>query len=141
MVKKTQPYEMLVNHVKANPIKGQTIPHADIENIMGIPYKASGCNHANPKYGYHIQRANKILTELHLRLEPIKGFGYRIIEDNQYVDSIRKAYNSGVKSFEKARFISDNTDGSNLSFDEYQELKEVRDKVNTALKYARPINP
>lgn len=141
MVKKTQPYELLVNHVKANPVKGQTIPHADIENIMGIPYRVSGCNHANTRYSYHIQKANKVLTELHLRLEPIKGFGYRIIEDNQYVDSVRKAYNTGIKSFEKARFIADNTDGTHLSFDEYQEFKNVRDKVNTALKYARPINP
>lgn len=141
MVKKTQPYELLVNHVKANPVKGQTIPHTDIENIMGISYKASGCNHANPRYGYHVQKANKILTELHLRLEPIKGFGYRIIEDNQYVDSIRKAYNTGVKSFEKAKFIGDNVDGTNLSFDEYTELKDVRTKVDKALKNVSPIHP
>ena len=141
MVKKTQPYELLVNHVKANPIKGQTIPHVDIENIMGIPYKIPTCNHSNQKYGYHIKKANKILTELHLRLEPIKGFGYRIIEDNQYVDSIRKAYNTGVKSFEKAKFIGDNVDGTNLTYDEYTELKEVRSKVDKVLKYANPIHP
>lgn len=129
MINKTQPYEKLIDYIKNNPNKGQTIPHADIEVIMGIPYRAVGCMHLNSQYGYQVQKANKKLTELSLRLEPIQGFGYRIIEDNQYVDSMRKAYNMGVRNIEKAKFIADNTDISALSVSEYNEFNNVLTKI------------
>ena len=53
MVSKTQPYEKLVDYVKSNPQKGLTIPHTDIETIIGIPYR-KGCNCLNSKYSYHV---------------------------------------------------------------------------------------
>lgn len=134
MINKTQPYEKLVDYVKNNPQKGQTIPHADIEQIMGIPYRAVGCRHLNSQYGYQVQKANKKLTELSLRLEPIQGFGYRIIKDNQYVDSMRKAYNMGVRNIEKAKFIASNTDTSALTTTEKSEFDVVHKKVKDAHK-------
>lgn len=132
MINKTQPYEKLVDYVKSNPQKGQTIPHADIEKIMGIPYRALGCKHVNSQYSYQIQKANKKLTALALRLEPIQGFGYRIIKDNQYVDSMRRAYNRGVKSIDKAKFIADNTNVGALSGSDYQEFDAVYNKIIAA---------
>ena len=131
MVSKTQPYEKLVDYVKSNPQKGLTIPHTDIETIIGIPYR-KGCNCLNSKYSYHVSKANQKLTDLSLRLEPIQGFGYRIIQDNQYTDSMKKAYNTAVRYVEKAKFIGDNTDVSALSSKEYKEFDDVYGKVIAA---------
>lgn len=128
MVKKIQPFEKLVKYIKKNPQKGLTIPHQDIENIIGIPYRLQ-CRHVNSQYSYQVQKANKKLTELSLRLEPIQGFGYRIIEDNQYVDSMRKAYNMGVRNIEKAKFIADSADIKNLSGKDLKEFNDVYDKI------------
>lgn len=132
MINKTQPYEKLVDYVKANPQKGLTIPHADIEQIIGVSYRATGCKHLNPQYSYQVQKANKKLTELSLRLEPIQGFGYRIIKDNQYVDGMRRAYNMGVKNIEKARFIADNTNVAALTATENAEFDNVYRKIEAA---------
>lgn len=134
MINKTQPYEKLVDYIKNNPHKGQTLPHADIEQIMGIPYRAVGCMHLNSQYSYQVQKANKKLTELSLRLEPIQGFGYRIIKDNQYVDSMRRAYNMGVRNIEKAKFIGDNTDVTTLTAKENAEFDAVYKKISDAHK-------
>ena len=134
MVNKTQPYEKLVDYIKVNPNKGQTIPHADIEQIMGIPYRTVGCRHLNNQYSYQVQKANKKLTELSLRLEAIQGFGYRILKDNQYVDSMRKAYNMSVKNIEKAKFIGDNTDVTALTSNENHEFDMVYRQVVNAHK-------
>lgn len=131
MINKIQPYEKLVNYVKANPQKGLTIPHADIEQIIGVPYRKS-CTCLNSKYTYHVARANEKLTVLSLRLEPIPGFGYRIIKDNQYVDSMRKSYNMGVKYIEKAKFIADSTNTTTLSVKELKEFNDVLNKITTA---------
>ena len=94
-----------MDYVKSNPQKGLTIPHVDIEKIINVPYRKS-CNCLNSKYSYQIAKANQKLTSLSLRLEPIQGFGYRIIQDNQYVDSMRKAYNTAVRYVEKAKEIT-----------------------------------
>ena len=131
MVSKTQPYEKLVDYVKSNPQKGLTIPHVDIEKIINVPYRKS-CNCLNSKYSYQIAKANQKLTSLSLRLEPIQGFGYRIIQDNQYVDSMRKAYNTAVRYVEKAKFIGDNTNISVLSSKEYKEFDDIYNKVIAA---------
>ena len=134
MTNKAQPYEKLVDYVKANPNKGQTISHADIEQIMGISYRVAGCLHLNSQYSYQVQKANKKLTELSLRLEPIQKFGYRIIKDNQYVDSMRKAYNMGIRNIEKAKFIGDNTDVTTLTTKENAEFDAVYRKISSAHK-------
>ncbi len=128
MINKVQPYEKLVDYVKNNPQKGQLIPHADIEQIIGISYR-KGCNCLNSKYSYQVAKANKKLTALALRLEPIQGFGYRILEDNQYVDSMRKSYNMSVTNMEKARFIADGADVSILSAQELKEFNDVYDRI------------
>ena len=86
MVSKIQPYEKLVDYVKSNPYKGLTISHTDIEAIIGIPYR-KGCNCLNGKYLYHVSKANEKLTTFSLRLEAIPGFGYRIINDNEYINT------------------------------------------------------
>ena len=39
MTNKTQPYEKLVDYVKNHPQKGLTIPHADVEKILGVSRK------------------------------------------------------------------------------------------------------
>lgn len=134
MISKVQPFELLVDYVTNHAQKGLTIPHADIENIMNVPYR-KGCNCLNNQYSYQIQKANVKLTEMSLRLEPIQGFGYRIIKDKHYVDSMRKAYNMGVKSIEKAKFIADNTDVQALSKKDYTEWEDVFNKITDAQAY------
>lgn len=130
MVNKVQPYEKLVDFVVSNPQKGMTIPHTEVEKTMGIPYKTD--NYFNKQYSYQVSKANEKLTQKSLRLEPIKGFGYRIINDNQYVDSMRKAYNAGVRSIKKARTIAHSTIVGNLSEEEYKEWREVSKKIKSA---------
>lgn len=143
MVNKVQPFEKLVKYIKKNPQKGLTIPHKDIEQVIGIPYRMS-CRHINNQYSYQVQKANKKLTEISLRLEPIQGFGYRIIEDNQYVDSMRKAYNMGVRNIEKAKFIADNTNIKGLNMKDLKEFNDVYDKIVDTQSYISiipsPIN-
>lgn len=131
MINKTQPYEKLIDYVKNNPQKGLTISHADVEKILGVPYR-KGCHCLNAKYSYQVAKANEKLTALSLRLEAIQGFGYRIIKDNQYVDSMRKAYNTGVRSIQKAKFIADNADVSALSTKEYKEFDVVYNQIVAA---------
>ena len=52
-----------------------------------------------------------------------------------YVDSMRKAYNMGVKSIEKAKFIADNTDVQALSKKDYTEWEDVFNKITDAQAY------
>ena len=133
MNNKVKPYEKLVDYIKSNPKKGLTIPHTDIEKIIGVSYKKS-CNCLNKTYTYNVGKANEKLTTLSLRLEPITGYGYRIIKDNQYVDSMRKAYNTATRYIDKAIMIGDNTDIFKLTPDEYAEFDNVFKKVNNAKK-------
>ena len=133
MNNKVKPYEKLVDYIKSNPKKGLTIPHTDIEKIIGVSYKKS-CNCLNKTYTYNVGKANEKLTMLSLRLEPITGYGYRIIKDNQYVDSMRKAYNTATRYIDKAIIIGDNTDIFKLTPDEYAEFDDVFKKVNNAKK-------
>ena len=128
-----QPYKKLVDYVKNNPQKGLIISHIDVEKIMGIPYKKN-CNCNNSMYNYNVTKANKILTTLSLRLEPIKGYGYRIIKDNEYVYSMQKAYNAGIKNIQKAKFIADNTNVNNLTHNELSIFNKTHNKIQKALK-------
>lgn len=128
-----QPYRKLVDYVINNPQKGLTIPHSTIEQIIGVPYRKS-CNCANSMYKYSISKANKTLTPLTLRLEPIPGYGYRIIEDNEYVYSMEKAYKDGVKSIKKAMFIGDCADVSNLTKSELHLFNQTYNKIQKTLK-------
>lgn len=128
-----QPYKKLVDYVVNNPQKGTVIPHSTIEQIMGVPYRKS-CNCSNSKYKHNVSKANKILTPLTLRLEPIPGYGYRIINDNEYIYAMRKAYNTGVKNIEKALFIGDNADISKLTQGELQLFSKTYNKVQKAIK-------
>lgn len=132
MTNKIEPFEKLVDYVKKNPQKGLTIPHTDIEKIIGLSYRMPGCHHLNNQYSYQVSKANKKLTEMSLRLEAIQGFGYRIIKDNQYIDSMRKAYNMAVRNIDKAKFIADNTDTNNLSKTELAEYNTIFDEVKLA---------
>ena len=134
MIKKIQPYEKLVEYVKNNPQKGLTIPHTEIETIMDVPYKSC-------RYSYHIAKANDKLTQVSLRLEPINGFGYRIIQDNQYVDSMRKAYNMAVRNIQKADFISNHTDVTSLNVGEHMEWHTVATKIKRAKHALEEILP
>lgn len=134
MIKKIQPYEKLIEYVKNNPRKGLTIPHSEIETIIGIPYKSS-------RYSYHVSKANDKLTQVSLRLEPINGFGYRIIQDNQYVDSMRKAYNMAVRNIQKADFISNHTDITSLNIGEHMEWDTIATKIKRAKHTLEEILP
>lgn len=134
MIDKKQPYEKLIDYIKANPNKGLIIPHADIEQIIGIPYRKN-CNCLNSKYSYYVSKANNKLTQLSLRLESIQGFGYRIIEDKEYTDSMRRAYNTGVKYINKALNIGNNINKNMLTQPEVNEFNNVYSKVNDANKY------
>lgn len=129
MVNKVKPYEKLVDYVKNHPQKGLTIPHANVEQIIGIPYRKT-CYCLNSKYTNQVAKANERLTLMSLRLESIRGFGYRIINDNEYVSSMRKAYNMGVKNIRKAVTIANNTVVANLSPTELTEFQDVQKKIN-----------
>lgn len=134
MITKVQPFEKLVDHVKNNPQKGMLIPHADIEQILGIPYrKACGC--LNSQYSYQVKKANEKLLQSALALDAIQGFGYRILKDNQYVDVMRRKFNTGLKYIEKAKEYGDNTNVSSLSTKDYQEWENVFNTVSSACSY------
>ena len=128
-----QPYKKLVDYVKNNPQKGTIIPHSTIEQIMSVPHKKN-CKCMNSAYNYNVSKANKILTTLSLRLEPIVGYGYRIIEDNEYVYSIQKAYNAGVKNIQKAKFIADSTNVNNLTQNDLSAFNKTYGNIQKALK-------
>lgn len=134
MVNKSQPYEKLVDYVKNNPQKGLTIPHADIEKILGVPYR-KGCGCLNNRYSYQVKKANDKLLGLNLALDPIQGYGYRILKDNQYKDVMCRKFNTGIKYIFKAKEYGDNTDVSTLSPNEYKEWESVFNKVSDACTY------
>ena len=133
-VPKVQPFEKLVDWVKNNPQKGLTIPHADVEQILGVPYRKS-CGCLNSKYSYQVKKANEKLLQLALSLDPIQGFGYRILQDNQYVDVMRRKFNTGIKYILKAKEYGDCTNISGLSKKEYQEWENVFNTVTNASGY------
>lgn len=134
MAKTQQPFEKLVDHVKNNPSKGTLIPHADIEQILGITYrKPCGC--LNSKYAYQVKKANEKLLQSCLALDAIQGFGYRILEDNQYVDVMRRKFNTGLKYIEKAKEYADNTDVSKLSRTDYREWENTFNTISNACSY------
>lgn len=128
---KLKPYEKLINYVKTAPKKGTVISHTTIEQIMGVPYRKS-CNCLNHHYRYNVSRANDYLTSLSLRLESIQGFGYRIIEDKDYVKHMRKFYNTGVTYIQKAKTIADCTDLNSLSNKDYTEWAKIYGKIKNA---------
>ena len=129
-----QPYEKLIDYVKNNLQKGSIISHANIEQIIGISYRRS-CNCLSSTYKYNIQRANEKLTVFSLRLEPIQGYGYRVIKDNEYMHSMEKAYKTGVKYIKKAKFIGNYVNTTNLSPIELKYLNEVSNKIDSVNHY------
>lgn len=134
MIQKIQPWEKLVDYVKNNPQKGLTIPHSDIEQILGIPYRKS-CNCLNSRYSYHVKKANEKLLQLSLALDPIQGFGYRILNDNQYVDIMKRKFNTGLKYIQKAKEYGDNTDVTLLTKQEYNEWENTFNTIIDACNY------
>lgn len=131
MITKVQPYEKLVDYVKQNPNKGQLIPHADVEQILGITYR-KGCGCLNGHYTRQVAKANEKLTPLALRLDPIQGYGYRILEDNQYADVMGRLYNTSVTFMEKARFVADGADVSNLSSQDLKRFNDIYNRIVSA---------
>lgn len=134
MINKIEPYEKLVDYVKNNPQKGLTIPHTDIEKIMGVPYKKN-CNCINSNYSYQIRKANEKLLQLSLALESIQGFGYRILKDNQYVDVMKRKFNTGVKYIAKAKEYGEKANASVLTKKERKELLNVYNMVDNTYDY------
>lgn len=126
-----QPDELLVKAILANPQKGLTISHTTMESIIGISYRLP-CGCLNSRYSYYISKANKKLTAMSLRIDTIAGYGYRILQDNQYADVMRKLYNTGVKYIEKAKDIGDNTDVTTMKPKEYKEWENAFKKVDDA---------
>lgn len=134
MVSKTQPYEKLVDFVKNNPQKGLTIPHADVEKILNVPYRKS-CGCLNGAYSYQVEKAKEKLLQMSLALDSIQGFGYRILNDNQYVDVMRRKFNTGLKYIQKAKEYGDNTDISGLSKKDYAEWENTFNTITNACNY------
>ena len=133
-VPKVQPFEKLVDYVKNNAQKGLTIPHADVETILGVPYRKS-CGCLNSKYSYQVKKANDKLLQSSLALDSIQGFGYRILQDNQYVDVMRRKFNTGLKYILKAKEYGDNTDVNGLSKKEYLEWENTFNTITNASGY------
>lgn len=134
LINKVQPYEKLVDYIKNNPQKGLTIPHADIEQILGVPYR-KGCHCLNSKYSYQVKKANDKLLTLGLALDPIQGYGYRILKDSQYKDVMRRKFNTAVKYMFKAKEYGVNTNVAALSATEYKEWEDIFNKVSNACTY------
>lgn len=134
MVNQVQPFEKLVDYVRNNPQKGLTIPHADVEQILGVPYRKS-CGCLNSRYSYQVKKANDKLLSLALALDPIQGYGYRILKDNQYVDVMRRKFNTGLKYIQKAKEYGDNTSVTGLSKKEYAEWENTYDTITNACNY------
>ena len=134
MTNKIQPHEKLVDYVKNNPQKGLTIPHADVEKEMGVPYR-KGCGCLNSKYSYQVKKANEKLLTLGLALDPIQGFGYRILKDNQYVYVMRRKFNTGIKYILKAKEYGDNTNVAALNKKDYKEWDDAFNKISDACTY------
>ena len=134
MVSKVQPYEKLVDYIKNNPQKGLTIPHTDIEQIIGVPYR-KGCGCLNGTYSYQVKKANEKLLSLCLALEPIQGFGYRILKDNQYVDVMKRNFNIGFKYIQKAKEYGDNTNIISLTKKQYAEWENAFSIITDAYNH------
>lgn len=122
MINKKRPYELLVSYVQAHPSRGLVITHSDIANEIGIPYVKGG---QNSRYLNNVSKANAILTTLHLRLESIRGVGYRIMDFNQYAKEVAKNLITSKKYADKADFISNACITTNLTPTEIAEYNKV----------------
>jgi hypothetical protein len=127
MINKQRPYELLISYVQAHPNRGLVMTHSDIANEIGIPYISKG---QNSRYLSHVSKANKILTSLNLRLESIRGTGYRIMDFNQYAKDAAKNLITSKKYADKAVFIQDSCITTNLTPAEIIEYKKVKDAAN-----------
>ena len=131
---KMQPFEKLVDWVKQNPTKGVIIPHADVETIMGVPYRKN-CGCLNSRYSYQVKKANEKLLQSALALDAIQGYGYRVMNDNQYVDVMRRKFNTGLKYILSAKEYGDNTNISALTGAEYKEWENTFNTITNACGY------
>ena len=131
-----RPHELLVTKVtqemnSGNWKKPHLISHSEMEKIIGIDrIKPCGCR--NRKYTETISKANNELIGQNLLLQAVNGYGYRIVEDNMYVVSMKLLYNQAVKCINKAGYIRDNTNTSNLNSTELKEWTNVSNAINNA---------
>lgn len=126
------PYQLLVDEVTNNPQRGLVLLHQDIATIMNISYIRGALN---SKYSSNLSKANKKLTESNLRLESIKGIGYRIIFHNEYVRHVQKAIKMSNNNLEKGLFIKKNTDISKLTSSELAEFDETSKLLTDVYAY------
>lgn len=131
--------QKIVSEVQAGVLsKGSLLPHSVIEACMGISYR-SQCGHVNGVYTYYVAKANKQLTASNLRIQAVKGFGYRILLDSEYSNVARQLFNAGAKYFDTALFILSNADTSQLSPIELNAYNDIHGKVTKAITYVSTL--
>jgi transcriptional antiterminator len=123
-----KPFELLVDYIVANPQYGALITHQDISSVMHLAY-------GTREYSYAVSKANVALTKQQLRLKSVKGIGYRILHHNEYGNESASLCLQASKKIEKAKFINDCVDVSQLNRKEKQSHNKLRNELNNSITF------
>ena len=116
----------------SQPIYGRTIDYKEIERVTGLPrffQNKTGEKQTNNSFNNVCSRANKTLTNLHLRWECVQGVGYRILHPNEYAASAMKYINKAHGLVKCAEVVLDNTEVNKLKNAEKNEHAKVKKDV------------
>ena len=128
IVNHKKPFELLVDYVVANPQYGALITHQDISSVMNVAY-------GTRDYSYAVSKANIALTKQQLRLKSVKGIGYRILHHNEYGSESASLCLQASKKIEKAKFINDCVDVSQLNRQEKQSHNKLKNELNNSIMF------
>ena len=126
VVKTKKKYELLVDVVSKYDY-GDTITHQDIESIIGEHYRTA-------KYNSVVNQAKKHLLENHSKaIENMRGYGYRVIQPDDYVKRSLCHYKRGFNEIQKGKDILDYAPTENMSQEGRETYRAVYDRSVTLI--------
>ena len=119
--KKKKKYELLVD-VVSKYCYGDTITHKDIESIIGEHYRTA-------KYNAVVNQAKKYLLQKHSKaIENVRGYGYRVIQPDDYVMHTLGHYKRGFNELQKGKDILDYAPERDMSDEAREIYRQVSDR-------------
>lgn len=123
MTVKNKTIEDLVAHVLKLGY-GETIPHSEIEGILGEP-------HSSSKYFDLVRRANKNLLSHQKMMQNLRGVGYQIIEPDEYVGVAVHHYSKAFRRLKRGNDVLVNAPVACMSREGMDAHRAVSDRARS----------
>lgn len=101
---------------------GQVLYHEDLAEIMFLKPNTSS-------YYYHMRKAKDELTKIGIRIVPIKGVGYNVLNSDEWIKEIKNKISKSFKSLKEAELLVNNAPYLKMSEEAKEECLKIQSMI------------